>query len=248
MRIRMRQGAAVALTLSALVFTAACSGSSDKGGDKPKAAQSSAPGTSADKPAEEAAEPAAPLTEAQMKAGLLEVSELPKGWKVEPAAKTNDQPKADKAECQPLALLMSDKIDGATIGGDREFGRESDSAILAQQIFTYADTGAASGFVKGVSSAVDACATFTMTQEGEKMQMKAEKLTAPQAGEESVGLRLTMDIPQLGMKVESDLLVARQGAGVLRLAYVPMGEKPDHGSYGDLAKRAGDKFVAGAKG
>lgn len=244
MRVRISRGAAVALTVAALVFTAACGGSSDKGDEKSKTAESS---SAAAEPKPEEKPAAAPLTEAQMKAGLLEVSDLPSGWKVDKAGDSEDQPKAEKAECQPLALLMSDKIDGATVGADREFGRASDSAILAQQIFTYKDTAAATDFVKGISAAVDACATYTMTQDGQKVEMKAERLTtAPQVGEEAVGLRLTMDVPQLGMKMEFDVLVARQTTGMMRLAYVPMGDKPDHASFEDLAKRAGDKFVKGA--
>ncbi|WOI59493.1 hypothetical protein [Streptomyces fradiae] len=238
MHISIRRGAVVALTASALFLTAACGGSSDKEGDK----GASEGGGAGQKPA------AAPLTEAQMKAGLLEVADLPTGWKVETAAPSEDKPKAEKPECQPLAQLMSDEVEGATEGGEREFGRNGDSAILAQQIFTYADDAAAKAFVKSVGDAVGACATFTTVQDGEKMTVTAEKLTAPQVGEEAVGLRLGMDIPQLGMKLESDVLVARQGAGMMRLAYVPMGEKPDHSGFEDLAKRGGDKFVKGAQG
>lgn len=238
MRTRMHRGAVVALTTSALFLTAACGGSSEKD-DKPKAAES---GSSAEQ------KPAVPLTEAQMKAGLLEVADLPAGWKVEATAASEDQPKAEKPECQPLALLMSDKIEGATMGGNRDFARDGDSAVLAQQIFTYSDGAAATAFVKSVADAVGPCATFTTVQDGEKMTITTEKLTVPQVGEEAVGLRLVMDIPQIGMKLESDVLVARQGAGMTRLAYVPMGEKPDHSAFEDLAKRGGDKFAKGAQG
>ncbi|MEU3449587.1 hypothetical protein AB0H29_20590 [Streptomyces thermolilacinus] len=235
-RTRVRRGAVVALTASALFLTAACGGSSGKKDDKADGGDSAG-----QKPA------AAPLTEAQMKAGVLEVADLPAGWKEEAAAPSEDQAKAEKPECQPLAVLISDKIDGATVGGDREFGRAGDSAILAQQIFTYSDGDAAAAFVKSVDEAVGKCASFVSVDEGEKMTISAEKLTAPQVGEEAVALRLTMDIPQLGMKLESDVLVARQGAGLMRLAYVPMGEKPDHSAFEDLAKRGGDKFVKGAR-
>jgi hypothetical protein len=240
MRIRMRRGAVVALTTSALFLTAACGGSSEKKDDQPKAAESG--GSAEQKPA------AAPLTDAQMKAGLLEVADLPTGWKIEPAASSDERPKAEKPECQPLALLMSEKIDGATMGGNREFARGNDSAMLAQQIFTYADGAAATAFVKSVTDAIGPCATFTTAQDGEKMTITSQKLTVPQVGEEAVGVRLTMDIPQLGMKLESDVLVARQGAGLTRLAYVPMGEKPDHSAFEDLAKRGGGKFAKGAQG
>ncbi|OEJ96352.1 sensor domain-containing protein [Streptomyces thermolilacinus] len=234
-RTRARRGAVVALTASALFLTAACGGSSEKD-DKAKGGDSAG-----QKPA------AAQLTEAQMKAGLLEVADLPAGWKAEAAASSDQAPKAEKPECQPLAVLMSDKVDGATQGGSREFARGTDSAILAQQIFTYSDGDAAAAFVKSVDEAIGKCASFVSVDAGEKMTISTEKLTAPQVGEEAVALRMTMDIPQLGMKLESDVLVARQGAGMTRLAYVPMGEKPDHAAFEDLAKRGGDKFVKGAQ-
>ncbi|CAL9290049.1 hypothetical protein SUDANB25_01700 [Streptomyces sp. SudanB25_2051] len=237
---RMRRGAVVAMTASALFLTAACGGSSEKKDDQAKGGES---GSSAgQKPA------AAPLTEAQMKAGLLEVADLPAGWKVEAAASSDQAPKAEKPECQPLAVLMSDKIDGATQGGSREFARGADSAILAHQVFTYSDGDAAAAFVKSVEEATGKCGSFVSVDAGEKMSVTAEKLTVPQVGEEAVGVRLVLDIPQLGMKLESDVLVARQGAGVTRLAYVPMGAKPDHSAFEDLAKRGGEKFAKAAQG
>lgn len=233
---RVRRGAVVALTASALFLTAACGGSSEKKDDTAKGGDSAG-----QKPA------AAPLTEAQMKAGLLELADLPSGWKAEAAAPSDQAPKAQKPECQPLAVLMSDKIDGATQGGNREFARGADSAILAHQIFTYADGDAASAFVKSVDEAIGKCASFVSVDAGEKMTITTEKLTAPKVGEEATALRMVLDIPQLGMKLESDVLVARQGAGVTRLAYAPMGAKPDHSAFDDLAKRAGDKFVKAAR-
>ncbi|WP_175411149.1 hypothetical protein [Streptomyces sp. TRM64462] len=210
-----------------LTLTAACGGSSDsgKGGD--------AAGAKA-------------LTAEQMKAGLLEASELPAGWTEDAAAGAGDKYKAEKAECQPLAALMGDEIEGATAGANREFSRASDSGIFAQQIYTYKDTAAATGFVKGVADAVASCATFTVGEGDEKMEIKAEKLETAKVGEESAAVRLITNIPQLGMKIESDVLVARQGAGLTRVAYAPMGAKPDHASFDDLAKRAGEKFVKGA--
>ncbi|WP_149183187.1 hypothetical protein [Streptomyces sp. TRM49041] len=247
MRIRMRRGAAVALTVSALVFTAACGGSAEdkSAGAKQKTGES---GSAEQKPEEKPA--AGPLTAAQMKAGILEVSDLPSGWKVKRVPDSNDVAKADKAKCQPLATLLSDKVEGATEGADVEFSKgvgSGESAMLAQQIFTYDDTASATDFLKSIATAVDACPTFTFTQDGDKVEMKAEKLTVAQVGEESVGLRLTLDIPELNAKVESDLLIARQATGVMRLAYVPMAEKPDHAPFDDLAKRGGDKFVKGAQ-
>ncbi|MEV3991149.1 hypothetical protein AB0J57_19790 [Streptomyces sp. NPDC049837] len=236
MRTRIRRGVAVALTVSALTFTAACGGSADKGGDKADKSKDKA----ADKPAA-----AAPLTAAQMKAGILEVKDLPAGWKAESAPSTGDQSKAEKPECQPLAQIMSDKIDGATMGGNQEFAHGGGASLLAQQIFSMPGTGAAD-FVKSVETAIPACATFSMVQDGQPVPVKAAALPTGKAGESSTGVRLTMEIPELKMKIESDVLIAQQGTGVMRLAYVPMNGE-GHKAFDDLAKRAGDKFVKAAQ-
>ncbi|ORT61853.1 hypothetical protein [Streptomyces sp. CB03238] len=234
MRTRIRRGVAVALTVSALTFTAACGGSSDKGGDDAKGKDKTA-----EKPA------AAPLTAAQMKAGILEAKDLPAGWKAESAPSTSDQSKAEKPECAPLAQVMSDKIDGATMGGNQEFGSADGTSLLAQQIFSMPGSGAAD-FVKSVETAVGACATFTLVQDGQKVPVKAAVLPTAKAGESSTGVRLTMEIAELKMKIESDVLIAQQGTGVMRLAYVPMNGE-GHKAFADLAKRGGDKFVKAAQ-
>ncbi|MFC8915716.1 hypothetical protein ACGF5F_11045 [Streptomyces sp. NPDC047821] len=239
MRTRIRRGVAVALTVSALTFTAACGGSSDKGGDKADKGKDKA----AEQPAEK---PATPLTAEQMKAGILEAKDLPAGWKAESAPSTDDQAKAEKPECQPLAQLMSDKIDGATMGGNQEFASADGASLLAQQIFTMPGTGAAD-FVKSVETAAAACATFTMVQDGQPVPVKAAPLPTVKAGESSTGVRLTMEIPELKMKIESDVLIAQQSTGVMRLAYVPMNGE-GHKAFDDLAKRGGDKFVKAAQG
>ncbi|MFF8290744.1 hypothetical protein ACF068_16170 [Streptomyces sp. NPDC016309] len=235
MRTRIRRGVAVALTVSALTLTAACGGSSDKGDGAAKGKDAAKP---ADKPA------AAALTAEQMKAGLLELKDLPAGWKAEAAAPSEDMPAADKPECKPINAIMGDKIEGTTLGDNAEFG-DKDSSILAELLATFSDDKAATDFMKTVATAADTCTGFSFTAEGQKVPVKVEKLTAPTAGEESTAVRLSMEMAP-GMTIVSDLLVARQGAGLMRLAYVPTNQA-NHKNFDDLAKRAGDKFVKAAQ-
>ncbi|URN16010.1 MULTISPECIES: sensor domain-containing protein [Streptomyces] len=236
MRIRTYRGTVVALTASALLLTAACGGPSDgkDGGGGPDGGR----GTG-QKPA------SAPLTEAQMKAGLLEAGDLPAGWKVGTTMPAEGRPKAEKPECQPLATLMSAEVEGTTKGGERDFRGPGDS-VLAQMVLTYPDRAGAAAFVKGLDGAVGRCRSFTTVQDGRRMSVAAEELTAPKVGEEAFAVRLTMDIPQLGMVLKTDVLVARQGAGITRLGYLP-GAEPDPAAFEDLAKRGGDKFAEGAR-
>ncbi|MCQ0022658.1 sensor domain-containing protein [Streptomyces somaliensis DSM 40738] len=232
MRIRTRRGTAVALTASALLLTAACAGPSDGEGDggDPDGGR---------KPA------AAPLTGAQMKAGLLETGDLPAGWKVGPTMPAEGRPKAEKPECQPLAALMSADVEGTTKGGERDFRGPGDS-VLAQLVLTYPDAAGAAAFVKGLDGAIGRCASFTTVQDGRRISVAAEELTAPKVGEEAFAVRLTMDIPQLGMELKTDVLVARQGAGITRLGYLP-GAEPDPAAFDDLAARGGEKFARAAR-
>lgn len=232
MRIRMRRGAAAALAVSALCFTAACGGAADQKQDK------------ADDKAKEAPAPA-PLTAAQMKAATLELKDLPAGWKVTKPEPSNEDPKADKPECQPIAGTFADKVAGATVGGDQEF--EGGERSLAQQVFTYQDSSGATDFVKAISTALDTCKGFSFEMEGMKADVKTEKITAPKAGEESLAFRVKMVFPEMAeVKFEINLMVARQGTGVTRVAHVPA-DASGHKDFDALAKLAGDKFTKGAQ-
>ncbi|MFE5483960.1 hypothetical protein [Streptomyces sp. NPDC056527] len=241
MRTRIRHGLAAALAVSALSLTAACGGGDAKDGakkdtDKPAATTSAAPTSEA---------PATPLTAAQMKAAVLEVKDLPAGWKSGSADTDQIQPKADKTECQPLAGLMADTIAGATMGPSGSFERTSDTTGLDSQVFTFPATGA-TDFVKALGTSLDTCKGFAADLQGMKMTVTAEKLNGPKAGEESHAFRLKMKIADLAMNVESNMLVVRQGTGVVRISHVPPNAS-GHKDFDALAKLATDKFVKGAQ-
>jgi hypothetical protein len=240
MRTRARRSIAAALTVSALCFTAAaCGGSDDE--KKPVAADKAKDSGKAEEPAAGVA-----LTAAQMKAATLTVEDLPSGWKAGKPKPSNDDPQADKPECQPIAGIFADKIAGATIGGDQEFERGTGESALAQQVFTFPGSGAAD-FVKPISTALGACTAFSFEVEGMKADAKVEKLTAPQAGEEAVAFRLKLTFPEMAaFKMETNLMVARQGTGVTRLAHIPA-NATGHKDFDALAKLAGDKFAKGAQ-
>ncbi|MFF8829517.1 hypothetical protein [Streptomyces sp. NPDC015131] len=241
MRTRTRRGVAVALTVSALTFTAACGGSSDKGGDSGK---DKAAGSSAGKPADKAAE-ATPLTAAQMKAGALTVADLPKGWTVTKNPADASAYKADKAECQPIADLLAKNVSGATVGADVDFSGGNGADQLTHQIMTFPGTGAAD-FVSSVGTAAEKCTGFKTAMEGVPAELKVEKLTPPKTGEESHGVRVSMDLGG-AMEFALHVAVSRQGAGVSRVVYLP-GLPASAKNFDDLAKRGGEKFVKAAQG
>ncbi|MCX4822976.1 hypothetical protein OG883_24405 [Streptomyces sp. NBC_01142] len=235
MRIRMRRGVAAALTVSALCFSAAACGTEDE--KKPAAAGDKAKDKGEEKPA-------APLTAAQMKAALLEVKDLPAGWKSSPAAKDDDIAKVDKPECKALGTVLSGKVEGATMGDTHDFEGAAGTSILSEQVYTFAGTGAVD-HMKALSDAVGVCKSFAVTGD-EGFPVKVETLAAPKAAEESLTFKMTLQIPGLGQGISSNLLVMRQGNGVARIAHVP-GEEKLAKDFDDLVKRAGDKFVKGAQ-
>ncbi|MEV6400579.1 hypothetical protein AB0M39_38365 [Streptomyces sp. NPDC051907] len=242
MRTRMRRGVAAALTASALCLTAvACGGDDEKKSSSSAKGDDKGKGEAAEKPALKA------LTAAQLQASTLEVKDLPKGWKAEKATDdTEPAPKASKPECQPIAGMMSGKIDGATMGKSADFVTEGTATALSTHAFTFDGNGAAD-YTKAVGDALDKCTTVTFTSDGEKTDIAIAKLpAAPKVAEESHAFRMTMKIAELDVEVKVDLLVARQGSGISRSAFIP-GEDPKGDTiFADIAKRAGDKLVKGA--
>jgi hypothetical protein len=95
-------------------------------------------------------------------------------------------------------------------------------------------------------TALETCTAFTFEQEGEQLKVTVEKITGPKAGEESCTFRTKTEIPALAMKFESDMLVARQGTGVTRVAFIPA-DATGHRAFDDLAERAGKKFTKGVQ-
>lgn len=250
MRTHIRRGAAVAVAVSALFLTAACGGSdsSSDGDKKPTGTASEAKDTAADAPAAEAPADGAPLTAVQLKAATLELADLPAGWKVDTVpADDSVAPTADKPACQPIASLFAGKVDGATMGKDADFKlKDSEDASLSESVFTFPGTGTAD-FTKALGTALASCTDVSFTQDGEKVALKVQKLSTPTVAEESHAFRMTMDMATLG-KLNIDILVARQGTGAIRAAYIPTATTPAKvNPFDDLAKRMGDKLAKGAK-
>ncbi|WP_309049539.1 hypothetical protein [Streptomyces sp.] len=232
MRTRIRRGLTVVLAVSALSLTAACGGSADESGKG-----------SGDKAAPSAT-PATPLTAAQMKAGALQLKDLPAGWKVSAAEDDKTVYKADKPECAPVATLLADEVAGATTGADVDYERGNSESLLSQQVMTFPGTGAAD-YVTSLGTALGSCKGFTAEMEGVKMNIALEKLTAPQGAEKAEAFRLKMNIASLGVDLESNMLVASQGTGLTRFAHVPA-DASGHKDFDGFAKLAVTTFVKGA--
>ncbi|MEW2631531.1 hypothetical protein AB0903_07705 [Streptomyces sp. NPDC048389] len=246
MRTRIRRSAAAVLTASALCLAGtACGAEDDK---KPSTSEKSgdAKGSASEKPGEES-KPVEALTDAQMKAATLELGDLPSGWSVNKVpASTDAAPKSEKAECQPLADLMGAEVKGATQGAEADFKGAGGKTQLSQMVFTFPGTGAAD-YVKAVDTALATCTTVPFDMEGTKVPVKIERIDAPKAAEASHAFTMAFEFAP-GIEVKSNLLVAHQGTGATRVAYLNDGGAEAQKSFGDLVTLIGDKLVKGAQG
>ena len=240
MRTRIRRSAAAVLTASALCLAGtACGAEDDK---KPSTSEKSgdAKGSASDKPVE-------PLTDAQMKASTLELGDLPSGWTANKVPASGDAaPKAEKAECQPIADLMGDEVKGATKGGDVDFKGAGGKTELSQQVFTFPGTGAAD-YTKAIDTALATCTTVPFDMEGEKVPVKIARIDAPKVAEASHAFTMGIEFAP-GLEIKVNLLVAHQGTGATRVAYVNDGGAEAQKNFGDLVTLIGDKLVKGAQG
>ncbi|WP_328677889.1 hypothetical protein OG905_27060 [Streptomyces sp. NBC_00322] len=247
MRTRMR-GVVAAVAVSTLCLTAAACQSSS--GDDKKPAKTDAAKTDAAKPQEtktDAPAPRTPLTAAQMKAATVELKDLSAGWKSNKVSTGDDPaPKADHPGCQPIADMMGDEIKGATKGSDVDFKHADGKSELSQQVITFAGTGAAD-FTKAIGAALGTCTTVSFDMEGQKVPVKIKKLDAPKVGEESHAFQMAIVFAP-GMEIKANLLVAHQGTGATRVAYVNTGSGAAQKSFEDLVQLIGDKFVKGVQG
>ncbi|MFP1627215.1 hypothetical protein ACLB9X_19035 [Streptomyces sp. 5K101] len=245
MRTRMRRGAAAVLTASALCLAAtACGAEDDK---KPSASADKSGDAKGSAPAEDKAS-TEPLTAEQMKAALTEAGDLPAGWTATKVPASNDAaPKADKPECQPLADLMSDEIKGATDGGSVDFKNKDGKTQLSQQVVTFPGTGAAD-YVKAIETALAGCTSVSFDAEGTKIPVKIKPIEgSAKVGEASSTFSMSLEMAP-GIAINSNLVVAQQGTGVTRVAYLNDGSAAAQTGFADVITRVGDKFVKGVQG
>jgi hypothetical protein len=240
-RTAARRAAAV-LAATALSLTAAACSSSDDG--------------------KKGSADAKPLTAAQMKAAVLEVKDLPKGFEAKKMPPDDSTAKADKAECQPILDLMSSGVPGATKGGEADFSKAEKPAdpakaleeggaeallksitAVSHQVFTLPGTGAADR-VKALSTAVGKCGQVTYKDfEGDKAELKITKSDAPKGAEEATAFKMAMSVAGTEFTMEMGVLVAQQGSGLTRLVMT----NPADPVFGEIAGKATDKLVAAAK-
>lgn len=225
----VRRTARVASAAALALFAAACGGSSDDGG---KGTDGAAGAQAGEKPS---APPAAarPLTAAELEKAALTQADVKSGKVTEVAAKDDiaqGKVEADKAACAPLADLQvgscvgtpsavvkrgwkgTAKKPAAGATDEEKFLAGLDAPQVLVTLASYG-SGGAERAMKDLSAAAGACAGgFGFTVGGEKTQnVKVEKTTAPQGGDEALAVTTTAQVDK-DLKAPVKGVVVRKGA------------------------------------
>lgn len=207
--------APAALSLASLLFVGACGGSDDTGEDRARTID--APATSA------AAEPEGDgdktLTEAELKAALLTVQDLPTGYSVGESEEDEDSTvDAGSDECSEKyeALGEADEKD-VSAEAEASFEGPSLGTILEQGLESYEDEDVPEQRFDDVLAVLNECPSFTDTDEaGEKTEFTVSSLSFPKMGDDTVALNIKVKTSEFQGVV--NFVVVRLGRNVMSVA------------------------------
>jgi hypothetical protein len=134
-----------------------------------------------------------PLTEAQIKAALLTVQDMPTGWagqKPEPEGDDNDV--IEPQECQAALDAIEDMTGGKPKAkGNAAFNKGGPFGVTIEQgIESYADE-IPDGALQKVAATFSKCPEFTSTDaEGTKTEFTVSALSFPNLGDQTLALSL----------------------------------------------------------
>ncbi|MGP9019000.1 hypothetical protein ACT1U9_11375 [Streptomyces sp. BR1] len=211
--MRVKATGLAVLTASALLFTAACGGSSGGGSDnrgataKPNGSSSSA------------------KTRTRLQMAALEQGDVP-GYQVsaDSTATGRTRPQADKKACQPLADIMGDEPNPQAretvnrgLGSQRALG-----LAVAASLSSYKE-GDAQRLIKDLRTAVGACSGFTAALGGGSSSTYAQVKARPYriGGDESVSWSAAST--QVNVTTPVHIVVVRQGAVIVRFMTINLG-------------------------
>ncbi|MEU5436674.1 hypothetical protein AB0G73_25280 [Streptomyces sp. NPDC020719] len=210
--MRVKATGLAVLTVSALLFTAACGGSSGGGSDnrgataRPNGASSSA------------------KTRTRLQMAALEQGDVP-GYQVsaDSAATDRARPQADRKACQPLADIMGDEPNPQAretvnrgLGSQRALG-----LAVAASLSSYNESDA-QRLIKDLRTAVAGCPGFTAALGGAS-SMYAQVKARPYriGGDESVSWSAAST--QVNVTTPVHIVVVRQGPVIVRFMTINLG-------------------------
>jgi hypothetical protein len=212
--VRWRMAASIVTVLSLL--GAACSSGSSDDGQAPAQAEGGA---------SEGQESA--VTDADLEAMLLVVSDLPTGWAVD---NSPDESDSNAPSCLENAQVDEEE---ASAQAEAEFAKDGNLPVLFEAL-SYGGENASKWFEQG-KAAFDSCTDVSFTSDGEKVEGTIGAMSFPTVGDESAAYAMNFTVQ--GLRLSFPIVIARKGD---ILAIIGLGDlgSPDSQLLEDLATRA----------
>lgn len=173
-----------ALTAAAgLLWLPACAEDSGSGGR---------PGTTTSAPSSPSPTPTVALaTEAQLKAALLTVEDLPTGWSTAPDDDEDDDSFAEG--CKPLTAL-DEAFDDTNDSAEQSYSQDDLGPYLSEGASSLASADEVSTRMAALDEALGKCPSFEYKDdEGKTQKVRIADVSFPQVGDERVATRITVE-------------------------------------------------------
>lgn len=196
----MRRRLLTALVIVGMLILSACGGGDDRAATLP-------PEEAAGPTTQSRAPQPAQRTEAELRAALLTVTDLPAGFTVD----TSPESASTTSGCEQLDALK--RQGGSEL--EARFTKGSYGPFVSETLKQGPSEAATHDALVKMSGALSQCRTFsTKADDGSTVTMKLGPLSFPKLGDETFALRMTAD--SQGLTLAGDMVVIRQDAvGIL---------------------------------
>lgn len=198
-----------------VLLAAACGGGSDDSGNdrartiaEPSATAAAEPEGNGDKT----------LSEAELNAALLTVSDLPTGYKQgETSEDDEDNTDSGSEECDAKFERLGEAEDEEAASAEASFEGPALGSILEQSLESYADEDLVKERFDDVVEVLSECKTFTSTDEaGTKTDLTVGALSFPKLGDDTVALAITGKTPDF--EIALNVVIVRLGRNVMSVS------------------------------
>ena len=187
-------------------------------------------------------------TEAEARAALLTTADLPSGWQADDDEGEDDDDDTDDNPCPEF-----DKVDAEKPAAEAEasFAPGPTGPFVEHTVELYADDDAAERVMQLVAEAVEACKTFTASDEDlGKLNGTFEESAAPDLGDDALAAKLTAKGG--GIDITGEVLAVRDGRAISVVFHLGVqapgvgGGRVQSALTQDLARKAAAKLDAAA--
>ena len=158
------------------------------------------------------------LTEAELNAALLIVTDLPTGYKQgTPDVDDDDDTAGDTDECSAKFKKLGDAEDTEAASAEASFEGGGLGTILEQGLESYEDEDTVEGRFDDVLEVLNECKTFTdIDDAGVKTDFTVGPLSFPKLGDDTVALAVTGKTPDF--QIALNIVIVRLGRNVMSVA------------------------------